>query len=62
MSETVTAHGGAQLPINDLAVTLGYTSGFVTSQTVVYQGITYVQTISRDGSGNTTAISQWIPQ
>lgn len=67
MSETVTTqktdtHPSIQLPVNDLAVTLGYTGSFVTTLTVVYQGITYVQTITRDGGGNATAISQWVPQ
>jgi hypothetical protein len=62
MSETVVAYGGAQIPVNDLAVTLGYTAGFVTTQTVAYQGVTYVQTFARDGSGNILSVSQWIPQ
>ena len=61
MSECITAFGGAQVPINDLEVTLGYTAGFVTTLTVSY-GIDYVQTIVRDGSGNPLSISQWIPQ
>lgn len=67
MSETVTTqrtstYPSIQLPVNDLAVTMGYTGTYVTSLTVVYQAITYVQTITRDGNGNATAISQWVPQ
>lgn len=67
MSETVATqatvdHPSTQLPVNDLAVLMGYGGTYVVTLTVVYQGVTYIQTITRDGSGNATAISQWVPQ
>jgi ABC-type branched-subunit amino acid transport system ATPase component len=62
MSETVTAYGGAQVPINDLEVVIGRNgSGQVTTLTYIYQGITYIQTITYTGA-SASDISQLIPQ
>lgn len=62
MSETVTATtNGAAIPLDSLPQNFAYTGGFVSTITVVYQGITYVQTFTNDGT-NITAISGWVPQ
>ncbi len=53
--------GTIQLPLSDLAQTLAYSGGFISTITVVYQGTTYVQTFTNDGT-NITEISQWVPQ
>jgi hypothetical protein len=59
-SSTVLAVNGVALPIEDLQVTIGYDGSFVSTLTVTYNGLDYVQTISNDGT-NITAISQWVP-
>lgn len=63
MSEYVTAYGGAQIPISDLAVAIGgYNgNGDPTTLTYVFQGITYIQTITYSGT-QVTNVSQLIPQ
>ncbi len=62
MSETVTAtNNGASIPLDSLPQTFAYSGSFVSTITVVYQGITYVQTFTNDGT-NITAISGWVPQ
>jgi hypothetical protein len=67
MSETVqtqaaNGHNSIALPLDNLEQVIGYSGGKPSTFTVVYQGITYVQTFTRDGSGNVTVISQWVPQ
>ena len=58
----VIASDGILLPIDSLAQTLGYDgSNNLTTITVTYNGITYVQTMTYVGS-NVTAISQWVKQ
>ena len=57
----VASNGKTIYPDNE-AVTLAYTNGFVTSLTLTTGGITYVQTIGRDGSGNVTSMSKWVAQ
>lgn len=49
------------LPINDLEQVLAYSGGNISTITVQYQGITYVQTFSYSGA-DVTDISQWTPQ
>lgn len=53
--------GSIQLPISDLAQVLTYSGNFISTITVVYQDVTYVQTFTNDGT-NITDISQWVPQ
>lgn len=61
--QTAFANGYASipLPISDLAVTFVYANGFVSTMTVVYSGVTYVQTFINDGV-YITSVSQWVPQ
>jgi hypothetical protein len=65
MSSTVTANDGAQLPLDELTQTFGYTtiggSPYVQTITVVYASNTYVQTFTYTGT-NVSAISGWIKQ
>jgi hypothetical protein len=61
MSETVQANNGAMLPLDSLQTQIVYSGDFVSTITVVYQGITYVQTFLNDGT-NITSISGWIAQ
>lgn len=61
MSTTVTASNGVQLPLESLAATLASSGGFIDTITVVYRGVTYVQTFTNDGT-DITAISQWVAQ
>ena len=59
MSETVTASNGVQLPLSDIPTTLTYSAGFISTIVVVYDGVTYTQTFTNNGS-NITAISPYI--
>lgn len=58
---TVTASNGIGLPIDSLEQTFAYSDSFVSTITVVYVGITYVQTFLNNGS-QITDISQWVPR
>ena len=59
MTTTVTASNGTQLPINDCPNTLNWADGFLTSIVIDYQGVTYTQTYTNDGT-NITSISAWV--
>ena len=59
MTTTVTASNGTQLPKNDCPNTLNRADGFLTSIVIDYQGVTYTQTYTNDGT-NITAISAWV--
>lgn len=61
MSDTITASNGAMLPLSSLSQTLAYDGDFVSTITVSYQGITYVQTFTNNGT-DITAISNWVAQ
>jgi len=61
MSPLVTASDGVNLPINSLEQTLFYTAGNLTSITVTYNGVVYIQTLTYT-SGVLTAISKWVAQ
>jgi len=61
MSGTVATTTIPNLPVDDLAHTLTYDSTFVATDTVVYQGVTYVKTYTNDGT-NITNISAWVAQ
>lgn len=68
-TETVTATDGTQLPLSSLPVVFGLDgSGNVISMRVVYPSVQtnmdriFLQTFTRDGSGNVTNISQWVAQ
>jgi hypothetical protein len=58
---TVQADNGVALPIDNLAITFTYSGSFVTTATVVYRTITYVQTFTNNGT-HITNISQWVAQ
>ena len=59
MSDTVTASNGVQLPLTDCPTTLTWSGDFISTIVVVYQGITYTQTFTNDGT-NITHISAWV--
>jgi len=62
MSETViTTPNGTPIPLNNLEMDFTYDGDFVETITVEYQGVTYVQTFTNDGT-NITNISQWVEQ
>jgi len=61
MSSTVQASDGAQLPLDSLPATFAYSGGFISTITVVYQGNTYVQTFTNNGTDILT-ISNWVKQ
>jgi len=62
MSETVTPQGGgAQIPLDSLAQTFAYSGNFLSTITIVYSGVTYVQTFTNNGT-DITVISEWVPQ
>ena len=58
-SSTVTATNGIGVPVDSLAKTLTYSGDFITSQVVVYGGVTYTQTYTNNGTF-ITAVSQWV--
>ncbi len=58
---TVAASNNVLLPIDSLAQVLGYTAGVLTTITVVYDSITYIQTLTYT-TGNLTNISKWVAQ
>lgn len=60
-ANTVQSSNGVALPIANLAIEFAYTGSFVTTATVVYAGITYVQTFTNNGT-QITNVSQWEPQ
>lgn len=60
--KSATLNGQAwDLPLDSLQQSIGWSGGFVSTITVVYQGVTFIQTFTNDGT-NIIAISQWIPQ
>jgi hypothetical protein len=59
--ETVTASNGTPLPVDSLAQTLTYDGDLVATVTVHYAGITYVQTMTNNGT-SITGVSQWVAQ
>lgn len=61
MSETVQADNGAMLPLVSLEQVFAYDGSFLETITVVYAGVTYVQTFTNNGT-NITEISGWIAQ
>jgi hypothetical protein len=61
MSETVIASNGRAIPIGDLAQIIGYDGDNPITFTLVYQAVTYVQTLTYDGA-NVINISQWVAQ
>lgn len=60
-TQAASGYPSIALPISDLATTIAFSGGFVSTLTVVYSGITYVQTFTNNGT-NVTNISQWVPQ
>lgn len=61
MSNTVATTTIPQLPLANLAQTFTYSGGFVETISVIYGGVTYVQTFTNDGT-NITNISVWAEQ
>lgn len=61
MSETVQASNGAMLPLSSLAQDITYDNALVETVTVIYQGITYVQTFTNNGTSITSS-TNWVAQ
>lgn len=67
MAETVTTKyvsedkPSVQLPLDSLEQDFGYTGSNLAAITVVYQGVTYVQTFTYSGD-NVVNVSQFVPQ
>lgn len=61
MSSVVQANDGAQLPLDSLPMAFTYAGSLVATITVNYQGNTYVQTFTNDGT-HIIDISGWIVQ
>jgi hypothetical protein len=62
MSESVTVTDGTQIPFDSIANNFAYdSSGFLLTITVTYEGNTYVQTLSNNGT-KITDVSRWILQ
>ena len=59
MSSTVQASDGAMLPLDSLAQVFTYSGLFIATIVVEYQGNTYTQTFTNNGT-NITNISGWI--
>lgn len=55
------APNSVALPLDSLAKTLTYSGGLVATLSVTYNGITYVQTFTNNGT-QITGISQWVAQ
>lgn len=60
-SSLTTASDGVNLPIDSLDQTLVYTSGNLTSITVTYNSVVYVQTLTYT-AGLLTTVSKWVAQ
>lgn len=58
-SSTVTATNGVGVPVDSLAKVLTYSGDFIHTQVVVYNGITYTQTYTNNGTF-ITGVSQWV--
>ncbi len=61
MSDYVTASNGVQLEIAALAKTYVWVGGFLSTQSVTYSGVTYVQTFTNNGTNILTS-SMWVAQ
>ena len=57
----VLAKDGSYLPLDELQHTFGYVNGVLTTDTVVFAGNTYVQTLTYTTS-NLTGVSAWVKQ
>lgn len=60
-SSCVIASNGVNVPVDSLQQTLAYTDGVLTSISVIYLAVVYVQTYTYT-TGNVTSISQWVAQ
>jgi hypothetical protein len=59
--EIVVADDGAELPLGSLEVAYGNTGGLITTETVVYGGVTYVKTNTYT-NGVIATESRWAAQ
>lgn len=62
MCGTVQAFGGQRLDLGTLAMEITPGPNGPTALSVELNGVTYVQTITRNEDGAVTNFSQWIPQ
>lgn len=61
MAETAKATDGANLPLESLETSFTYNGDLVTSISVVYDNVTYIQTLTY-ANDNVVNISQWEAQ
>lgn len=59
MSGTVQASDGTQLPLDSIPGTITYSGSFVSTIVVSYEGNTYTQTFSNNGTV-ITGFSNWV--
>jgi hypothetical protein len=60
-NDIVIGSDGNAIPITSVAHTYGYSGSNIVTDTVVYQGKTYVQTFTYTG-GNLTGVSLYVKQ
>lgn len=61
--DTVLASDGSRLALNNLPQAFAYdVNANVVTITVIFSGVTYVQTFTYDVNQNVTNISRWIAQ
>lgn len=53
--------GGEKVPLDSLEQDFAYSGGFLSTITVEYRGVTYIQTFTNNGT-NITNISKWVQQ
>ena len=61
MSSIVTGSNGVQIPLDAVENVFTYDGDFIETITVVYRGLTYIQTFTNDGT-NITEISPFMVQ
>lgn len=59
---SVLANNGVPIPLSSLNVTYGWSSGKLVTQTVVYSGVTYIDTLTYNGDGTLASDSGWVKQ
>lgn len=52
---------GQPIPLDSVAEIFAYSGNFIQTITIAYQGQTYVQTFTNDGT-NITSVSGWVQQ
>lgn len=58
MSATVQGSDGTQIPLDSVTQAFAFSGDFISTITVIYQGKTFVQTFTNNGT-DITEISNW---